>query len=289
MKNAFVALFIFTFTGLAHALNVGEFMSGYRGYYTTSYWIEGNDGLILIDTQFLPSDTIRFVETAERQTGKRVVLAIVVHPNPDKFNGVATLQARGIKVITAQQVKDRIPVIHDLRLKWFYDDYKPDYPKDLPNPDVFGDKTTTMTVAGIPLTLHLLDGPGCSLAHVVVQAEDHIFVGDLIANGSHSWMEFGLMNEWFQRLMELRAMNPTYVHPGRGRSGGTELIDAQALYLRIVNDMVAAERPTGNLGWFRKHRLWNRIIDLYPHYHFRVFVWDGLPSVWRVQADKRGK
>jgi hypothetical protein len=146
-----------------------------------------------------------------------------------------------------------------------------------------------MTVAGIRLTLHLLDGPGCRLAHVVVQAEDHIFVGDLIANGAHSWMEFGLMDEWFQRLMELRTMNPTHVHPGRGRTGGPELIDAQTLHLRIVDEMVAAERLTGSLGWLQKHRLWNRIIDLYPQHHFRVFVGDGLPSVWRAQAEKRAK
>ena len=36
------------------------------------------------------------------------------------------------------------------------------------------------------------------------------------------------------RLAELKALSPNYVHPGRGETGGPELIDRQAAYLREV-------------------------------------------------------
>lgn len=175
----------------ATAQSVGTFTSDKSGYHTNSYWIEGADGLILIDTQFLLSDALKFVETAERATGKKAVLAVVMHPNPDKFNGVATLQARGIRVITSRQVRDQIAPIHAIRLGWYYDKLKPDYPRDVPAPEVFGERTTTLQVAGVELTLHVLDGVGCSAAHVVVQQGDRIFAGDLIAAKGHSWMELG--------------------------------------------------------------------------------------------------
>jgi glyoxylase-like metal-dependent hydrolase (beta-lactamase superfamily II) len=270
----------------AHALNVGQFIADYRGYYTSSYWIEGDDGLILIDTQFKPSDAVKFLEQAESRTGKKAKLAIIVHPNPDKFNGTEVFQQRGIKVITSEQVKARIPEIHKIRLEWFYKSYQPDYPKEAPSPDVFGSETTRMSVAGVPLTLHVLAGPGCSKTHVIVQAEDHVFVGDLVANGSHSWLEFGFLDEWQARLNEIRAMQPKHVHPGRGKSGGVELLDAQSQYLKRVTDWVVAEKPRGRLGFWTKSKIQSKIFSTYPEYHFTLFVSDALPEVWRVYAEK---
>jgi glyoxylase-like metal-dependent hydrolase (beta-lactamase superfamily II) len=136
----------------AHARGIiGRFTSEKRAYHTHSYWIEGRDGLILIDTQFLPSDALKFVELAEATTGKKAKLAVVLHPNPDKFNGVANLTARGIDVVTSEQVAALIDKVHAIRLGWFYNDYKPDYPQDAPKPRVFGNVTTTLNVAGVSL------------------------------------------------------------------------------------------------------------------------------------------
>ena len=56
------------------------------------------------------------VAAAEKATGKKVSTAIVLHPNPDKFNGTAALQARGIDVITSRQVRELIPAVHQIRL-----------------------------------------------------------------------------------------------------------------------------------------------------------------------------
>src|SRR3954454_20682508 len=66
---------------------VGTYVSSPWGFSTSSYWIEGPTGLVVIDTQFLPSAAEEMLAWAEQTTGKKVVLAIVLHPNPDKFNG----------------------------------------------------------------------------------------------------------------------------------------------------------------------------------------------------------
>jgi hypothetical protein len=111
---------------------VGVYVSTPWGFTTSSYWIEGASGLVIIDTQFLPSAAEELLRAAEATTGKKVELAVVLHANPDKFNGTAAFQRRGIRVVTSEQVLRLIPGIHEKRVKAFYDRYAPDYPKELP-------------------------------------------------------------------------------------------------------------------------------------------------------------
>ena len=89
---------------------VGQYVSTGWGFATSTFWIEGPRGVVLIDAQFLPSAAEEAVIAAERVTRKKVVAAIVLHPNPDKFNGTATLQARGIEVLTSSEVLAKIRI-----------------------------------------------------------------------------------------------------------------------------------------------------------------------------------
>jgi len=66
---------------------VGTVASAPRSFSTNAFWIEGPNGLILVDTMFLLSDAEQALDFAEKATGKKVVMAIILHPNPDKFNG----------------------------------------------------------------------------------------------------------------------------------------------------------------------------------------------------------
>ena len=203
-------------------LSIGAYTSSERSFNTVSYWLEGSDGVVLIDTQFLSSETEKFLLAAEKATGKKVVLALVLHPNPDKFNGTALLQQRGIKVVTSQQVKALIPGVHRIRLGWFYKEFQPDYPRDTPDPESFGDKTRDFDIAGIKLTAHVM-GPGSSGAHIVVQVGSLLFVGDLVSHGAHAWLELGLVDEWLARLNQLKVLNSSKIYPGRGAPGGPGL------------------------------------------------------------------
>jgi glyoxylase-like metal-dependent hydrolase (beta-lactamase superfamily II) len=273
-------------TGLPSAFaqssaKIGKFTSDKRAYNTHSYWIEGPTGLVLIDTQFLPSDAAKFVDIAEKTTGKKAVLAVVLHPNPDKFNGVATLQARGIKVVTSQQVLSLIPAVHVIRTGWFYDDFKPDYPKDAPKPESFGSATTTLEAGGLQIKLHVLGGAGCSGAHVVAQVSDSIFVGDLLASKGHAWLELALFDDWLKRLDELDALKIKTIYPGRGDTAGPELIATNRNYLQTVRRMVMAEQPSGEIGFLKRRSLKNKITDAFPGYDWDAFVWEALPDVWR--------
>jgi glyoxylase-like metal-dependent hydrolase (beta-lactamase superfamily II) len=262
---------------------VGTYVSTPWSFSTSSYVLEGPDGLVAIDTQFLPSAAEDMIARAEALTKKKVVLAIVLHANPDKFNGTATFQKRGVRVVTSAQVKALLPEVHDKRLRAFYDRYAPDYPRELPAPDVFGDKTTDLSVAGLTLRLHVM-GPGCSEAHVVVQHERALFVGDLVASENHSWLELGKTDAWQKRIEELRRIKPATVYPGRGPAGDASLLDAQERYLKRVISLVAAERPTMPVREDAIERIEKAVIEAYPDHGFPVFLKIGLPAEWERQA-----
>ena len=262
---------------------VGQYVSSGWTFATSTFWISGPSGLVLVDVQFLPSAAIAAAGQAEHATGKQVVGAFVLHPNPDKFNGTTVMQERGVPVWTSAQVLARMPEIHEKRVAAFYERYKPDYPKVMPRPTVFGDATKTMDVGGVKLTAHVM-GPGCSEAHVVLQLEDQLFVGDLVANGSHSWLEIGRTDEWIRRIDELLAMKPRLVHPGRGASGGPELLTGQRAYLEEVVALVAAEKPSGAPRKDALARVRAQLERRHPTYRFPVFLDIGLPAEWRRQA-----
>lgn len=270
---------------LTHDSRIGVYTSIPWGFQTASYWIEGADGLIFIDTQFLLSAAKESLEKAEALTGKKTKLAIVLHPNPDKFNGTALFQSRGIRVVTSAQVLAAIPSVHAQRTLSFYDRYKPDYPVNEPKPESFGHATQEISAAGITVKLHVL-GVGCSAAHVVVEYEGNVFVGDLVGNGTHAWVEIGEIEEWQKRLAEITALKPKYVHPGRGASGGLDLVEWENGYFRRLLDEVAVEKPTIPLANGAVERVKDRMMKAYPTLDYDVFLSVGLEEVLKKQAAK---
>jgi glyoxylase-like metal-dependent hydrolase (beta-lactamase superfamily II) len=201
---------------------LGAFTSVPWGFDTNTYWIEGPTGVVVIDTQFLPSEAERAAHIIEQQTHKRIVLAIVLHPNPDKFNGADVFRAHGARVVTSAQVLAQIPAVAARRRQAFLARYTPDYPDHDPVVEAFGDTDTTLTAGGVDVRLHVL-GRGCSEAHVVAEYNGHLFGGDLLVSHTHAWLELGHVREWLRRVDEMEALHPRRVHPGRGPSGGVEI------------------------------------------------------------------
>jgi glyoxylase-like metal-dependent hydrolase (beta-lactamase superfamily II) len=263
---------------------VGQYISSEWSFETSSFWIEGPDGLILIDTQFLPSALRKKVTYAEQATGKKAKLAIVLHPNPDRFNGTAWLQSLGVQVVTSEQVRGLIPGVHQKWAPVFFEKYWAGrYPKTLALPDSFGSGTQELSAGGVTVKAHVL-GSGCSPAHVVIEWEGHLFVGDLVANGTHSWFEGGRIDEWLKRLDELRALQPKWIHPGRGLTGGPELLDRQMEYLHAVMEAVATERPHGVSTPDAFTRITEKVTQRYPNHHYPVFLPWTLRAEWARQA-----
>ena len=251
---------------------VGTFTSIPWGFDTNSYWLEGPDGVVVIDTQFLPSEAGRLLDVIAAATPKPVVLAIVLHPNPDKFNGADVLRARGVRVVTSAQVLAQVPKVAASRRRAFLKRYASDYPTQDPQLESLGDQSTTLRAAGLELRVHVL-GRGASEAHVVVEHRGHLFGGDLLVSATHAWLELGYVSEWLAQLDTLRALSPRRVHPGRGPSGGPELLDGTRAYLGRVQAL-AAQHCTGAVSTPAAAEVVRAQLEReYAAYAYPVFLW----------------
>ncbi len=269
----------------ANSIHVGRYESSAWGFNTNSWWVEGPTGIVLINTQFLPSATKSAVEIAEQYTGKKVVLAFVLHANPDKFNGSQYLKSRGVRVVSSEQVIKVIPGVDALRRRWFYDRYKPDYPAKLVLPESIGSKNISIAAAGLKFDVHILSA-SVSKAHIAIKVGKHLFVGDILANRHHSWLELGLVDHWVMTLHKLKKLKPKYLYPGRGYASGVNLIDEQIIYLQSVQKIISQVKQNDSFNDKSKQRVIQKIKRLYPDYGNSYFLTLGVEPVWNSITGK---
>ncbi|MDH5484830.1 MAG: hydrolase [Gammaproteobacteria bacterium] len=267
--------------GLHNDYVIGQYTAPETAYSSNSFWIEGPEGIVLIDTQFLPSQALQAVDIAESYTGKKVVLAIVLHASVERFNGVQALQAKGIKVVSARQVVDGIAEAHNKTWPIFYQRLKPDYPDSLVLPEVAWEKTTVFSAAGLDLKAYVIRqalGP----AHVLIELDDHLFTGALVTHQSHAWPG-GDTVQWLERLDEISDnIRAKVIHPGRGYSmNATKLLTQQKNYLQALQSAVARFYTGGEITAADTTAIQAEMTRQFPAYGFEKFLRYTIPAEWK--------
>lgn len=270
--------------GVADAADdVGWYTASAQAQSVRSYWIAGGEGLVLLGTQLLPSEAEAMLREAQSRTGRKPLMAVVLAPTPEQFNGTAALQKRGIKVYTSQQVSAAIPAAHANAVRRLSAQFGKDYPAAEPKPVSFGDASRQMLIGGVQFHLRAL-GPGVAVAHVAVEYDGQVFAGDLIAGPVHPVLSGGSLDAWFKRLQELRSAKPRRVFPARGEPGGMALIANQMIYIKQLMDFVAAESPRLPASQEALARVKNRMLEAYPAYASPEHLDALVAAEWQRQA-----
>lgn len=266
---------------------IGAYISSSLGFDSKSYWIEGPQGVVLIDTQFLTSAANEVVDIAESVTGKKVVMAIVLHANADKYNGTAALQDRGIKVVSSRQVVELIAENYKKNRELFYADYKDDYPEFLVLPEIVWDKTQEFDAVGLRFKAYVIRD-GVSNAHLLIGLDHHLFTGDLVMNKYHARLELGKSEQWLDRLEEIRKfVHPKVIHPGRGYAmDGETLLSQQEKYLHDVRKVIAGFYTGGEITEQDQKDITKVMAEKYPAYGLVQFLESGIAAEWERMRTK---
>lgn len=262
---------------------IGRYVSPARALATNSWWIEGPTGVVLVDTQLVPSATRELVEVAEGYTGKKVVFAFVLQPSPERYNGTGWLAEHGVRVVSSEQVVEAIPAVDRRVRAALASRFRPDYPEDLVLPRIFGEEDLSIQAAGLEFAVLVL-GPAASKAHIALRLGPHLFVGDLLANRHHARLEAGALEEWLTMLDRLKRLGVQYVYPGRGYAAGPALIDRQIEYLKVFRNEIAARHPHGPLPANVKADIAASIAQRYPDYDNAPFIGPGIEALWGKYA-----
>ena len=218
-------------------------------FFVNSFIIEGQSGLVLIDTQFLVSSAR---ELAKRITaiGKPLEAVIITHPHPDHFNGLPIiLEAFGPVPVyaTPPTINGMVTTQAAKRAAWtpvFGDDYPPT--DALPDCELGPDET--LTLAGVALRIVDL-GPGESsdITVIHIPEADALIASDLIYNRCHPWIAEHRSMRWLEQIDRVSATfgNVGTIYAGHGAAGGPELLGEQRRYIEDFRALVAGSLVHG--------------------------------------------
>jgi cyclase len=113
-------------------------------------------------------------------------------------------------------------------------------PVELTLPQVtFNDRLTLHTGSAEVRLMHL--GPAHTTGDVVAWLPESrvLFAGDIVMNGATPFCLMGSVSGSLRAIDRLRALDPVTVVPGHGMSGGPEILDDCARYLRWIQHLAA--------------------------------------------------
>jgi glyoxylase-like metal-dependent hydrolase (beta-lactamase superfamily II) len=221
---------------------IHTYRSGEGALFVNSYLIEGESGVVSIDAPMLVSDA-RAYRARLDALHKPLAGVLLTHPHPDHYNGLTELVAALDVPILALADVDREIRERDApkREQWgpvFGDEWpeRSTFPSDTVDPG------SPVELAGLHFT-PIDAGAGESVSETIwrLDGDDAVaFVGDLVYNGTHSYIADGLTREWIESLDRCAGLlDPAAtLYIGHGGPVGVDALQRQKSYLMMLREVV---------------------------------------------------
>jgi len=289
-------------TGNSAAPVLHTFTSSQAGFDTHSYWLDTGRAVVVFDAQFTEDLARALLADIDAHTKSPITHVIITHPNPDKFNGVGPLRARGAKVVTSAATAAAIPGVHAYKKYFFVTMAKmftdASYPPEATVDITFTGDYQLPASVGADIRLHELTHPGVSSTQTVawLPAQRALIVGDLVHHQAHAWLEGGIVDgkprpdlaAWKRALAELAAFEGATVYGGRGvpapiatavAAETAYLTRAEAIiseYLASLADPRAATDPASPTAGEHHAALQARFAAAFPDYQLPYMIGYGI-------------
>ncbi|WP_423379178.1 MBL fold metallo-hydrolase [Burkholderia sp. LMG 32019] len=239
-------------------INVVTCTSGARTFLTNAFLVELSNGVVAIDAMMTVSDA-RQVRDRLDALCKPLLAVLITHGHPDHYNGVGEL-IRGlgdVPVVATQGVNESIRRIDDAKAVQWQLVFGDDWPARLTFPNRIVRDGDVLHFDGVQFEVSEF-GPGESHWDLVWTVGYHrrvAFVGDMVFNGVHSFMNDGHTADWLRSLDALERLSGDIAlfYTGHGQAGKPlDMIAAQRAYIRCYREAVArlanGHRSLGDAG-----------------------------------------
>lgn len=223
-------------------LPVGTYTSRPEAFFVNSYLIETGAGIVVIDTQFLVSETQGLKEQL-KATGKPLAAIFITHPHPDHFNGVGVLleDAPDVPVYATQPTLDGIIAVEAQKREFWTPVHGADYPTSTVLPNHILSSGESVTIGEV--TFHVEDvgeGETSNMTLIYVPATEMLFAGDLAYNRVHPWLVESHSHSWLQQLADVQQRYSTVqaVYVGHGVPGMMTMFADQVDYITFFQSLV---------------------------------------------------
>ena len=248
------------------APTVHTYRSGETGLFVNSYLVEGAEGVVAVDAPLLLSDGRAF--RARSEALKKPLLGVLVtHPHPDHYNTITELVAGEDVPVIAHGDVDREIRAKDVAKR---EQWSPMFGDEWPASATFPSRTVAdeeaVELGDLRFTAWDF-GPGESECETVwlLDGGTVAFVGDLVFNGTHSYLADGHTDAWLRaidRAQEaLAGVRTLYV--GHGAPCAPAIFAEQRRYLLAVREAIA--RAAGGRAELSEDEA-NRVVSLMERY-----------------------
>jgi glyoxylase-like metal-dependent hydrolase (beta-lactamase superfamily II) len=217
--------------------------SGEAGIFANAYAVETKNSLVVIDTTLTVSEARAFGQELEALR-KPVAAVMITHAHPDHVAGLSVwLTNPDTPVYALASVHRLLNAIEEPKRAQWQPVFKDEWVLKWKLPNRLVKDGETVEVDGTRFRVHEL-GPGgdCDANSIWIMTGDlpAVFAGDLVFNGTHSYLADGHTTEWLRNLERVRSLIPTgaTLYPGHGDPGDLSLLDAQAKYLNFFRAAV---------------------------------------------------
>ena len=223
---------------------VHTYRAAESGLYVNSYLVEGESGVVVVDTNLLVSD-IEALRARLRALKKPLLGILVTHAHPDHFNGVlALVQDKEVPVYATAGVGRVIEEAAGARRAQWSPAYGAERPAETYYPNSPLADGAQVQLGELSFTVHEV-GPAESHAdsYLVLTANGTAaiaFTGDLAFHGTHPYTADGHTGAWLAALDVLggELAGTGTLYPGHGDPAGLAMLVDQRRYLLYYRELI---------------------------------------------------